>query len=79
MKLNWAALFVVVIGGVLLVVAWEGTHIQVWNAITGKNNTGSSLNTSGAPALGNVPRNAIDPCLGLTGQALITCRKNIIP
>jgi hypothetical protein len=45
--LNWAALLPVALGGVLLVVAWEGTHRKLWSALTGQPQTASS--TSSAP------------------------------
>jgi soluble lytic murein transglycosylase-like protein len=58
-KLNWAALGVVAAGGVILVIAWEGTHRQVWSAITGQPLTnapppGAPYDLQGASASVNV-------------------------
>lgn len=82
MKLNWASLGIVALGGLLLVIAWEGTHTQVWDAIIGKTTSDTALNTSGAPFIpgtGNVIGVQPTPgsqCIGLTGTALRLCLKN---
>jgi hypothetical protein len=89
-KLNWAALGIVALGGILLVVAWQGTHLQIWNALTGITWSGTNLGTPGAPYGGGAfgtfgsPTGTIaapgqpasNPCLGLTGSALALCQKN---
>lgn len=49
-KLNWSALLLVALGGILLVVAWEGTHRKLWAAVTGQQQSPPS--TPGAPQSG---------------------------
>ncbi len=46
-KLNWSALLLVALGGLLLVAAWEGTHRKLWAAVTGQPQSPPS--TPGAP------------------------------
>ena len=49
-KLNWSALLLVAFGGLLLVIAWEGTHRKFWAAVTGQPQSPPS--TPGAPQSG---------------------------
>ena len=60
--LNWSALVLVLVGAIILIIAWQGTQKRVWNALTGQStpppdNTSGVTGASGDFGLGANPNN----------------------
>jgi hypothetical protein len=51
--MNWTALFIVIIGFVMVVIGWQGTYANVWtvlgnttNSLSGKSSSSTSSSTT---------------------------------
>jgi hypothetical protein len=60
--MNWTALFIIVIGFVMLVIGWNGTYTNVWtvlgnttNSLSGRSSTSSTSSTSKGTSSTSVP------------------------